>query len=98
MNQYQSRNHPLTVKVLPCHRPNIEDYMNKRFEEELHQFPEHAHNDLRCVLNCLHNYERFHCAGDIRTMPIPPLIKQRVPGENVQVTVDSILLIIVWAW
>ena len=56
--------------------------MEKRFEETLAQFPASSHRDMRGVFNCLNNYQQFHCAGDTNDMPIPALIKQRVPGGN----------------
>ena len=67
------------------HRKSIRQHMAERFQATLGEFPANSHEDLKCVFNCLNNYEQFHCAGDISDMPIPALIKQRVPGGNVQV-------------
>lgn len=71
-------------------RASYESHMRAMFERHLQQdYPPHTHEHLRAVFNCLHNYQLFHhAAAQLTDVPLPNLVKQRVPGGNVQVFQD----------
>ena len=64
--------------------------MRAMFEQHLKlNYPAHVRQDMRAVFNCLHNYQLFHhAASDLNDVPLPNLVKQKVPGGNVQVFQD----------
>ena len=79
--------------VTPLHviaRASYGSHMRSMFEQHLKQdYPAHVRQDMRAVFNCLHNYQLFHhAASDLDDVPLPNLVKQRVPGGNVQVFQD----------
>ena len=80
----------LYVNIAHDFRASYQSHMRTMFERHLHQeYPEHARRDMRSVFNCLHNYQLFHhAAADLSDVPLPNLVKIRVPGENVQVYQD----------